>query len=124
MGGPPTPGIGWAAGIERLAMMIGEAAGPERPVAVVPVGADAADAALKLTERLRGADLPTDLGFSGNLKRRLARANKLDARFALLLGSDEIAAGKVTVRDLDSGEQAEVAMGEIVAHLKQRMEQA
>ena len=124
MGGPPTPGIGWAAGIERLAMMLSEAAGPARPVAVVPVGADAAEAALTLSERLRGADIPTDLGFSGNLKRRLSRANKLEARFALLLGSDEIAAGKVTVRDLDSGEQAEVAIGEIVAHLKQRTERA
>ena len=121
MGGPPTPGIGWAAGIERLSMMMGAAARPARPVAVVPVGADAAAPALTLTERLRGADIPADLGFSGNLKRRLARANKLEARYALLLGSDEIAAGKVTVRDLDSGEQAEVAIGDIVAHLKQRM---
>ena len=52
-----------------------------------------------------------DLGYSGNLARRMRRANRLNARAAVMIGEDEIARGVVTVRDLDSGDQTEVADG-------------
>ncbi|CAA7616946.1 histidine--tRNA ligase [Magnetospirillum sp. UT-4] len=107
MGGPATPGIGWAAGVERLSMLLGEAPPPERPVALVPMGD--AMAALALADRLRAAGISVDMGFSGNMKKRMARAAKAGARFAIILGEDEAARGAVTLRDLDSGEQAEVA---------------
>ena len=56
MGGADTPGVGWAAGIERLAMLSGAAPARRRPVALVPVGAAAEAEAINLAERLRGAD--------------------------------------------------------------------
>jgi histidyl-tRNA synthetase len=109
MGGPRTPGIGWAAGVERLAMLVADAVpAMPRPVAVIPMG-DAL-AALAVAETLRRAGFAVEMGFSGNLKKRMARAVKDNARFAVILGEDEAARGAVTVRDLDSGTQQEVAL--------------
>ncbi len=118
MGGPPTPGIGWGAGIERLAMMLSEAPQAARPIAVVPVSAQAKDAALTLTQQLRGLDFFVDLGYRGNMSKRLKRANKINARAALILGEDELAKGVATLRDLDSGEQSEVKLAEIADALQ------
>ncbi len=113
MGGPPTPGIGWAAGIERLALLLAEPPAAPRPIAVIPVDAGAEDEALELTHRLRRAGFTVDLGYRGNVSRRMKRANRMHARAALLLGDDERARGAVTLRDLDSGEQVEVPLAEL-----------
>ena len=117
MGGPATPGVGWAAGIERLAMLIDEPPAPRRPVALIPVGEPGVWAALRLAEELRGAGFAVDLGYSGNLARRLRRANRLGARAAVLIGEDEIGRGVAALRDLDSGAQSEVAIAELPSQL-------
>jgi histidyl-tRNA synthetase len=113
MGGPPTPGIGWAAGVERLSMMIEEPPAPPRAVAIVPLGEAGETIALKLAHDLRRAGFTVDLSYSGNMKKRMARANKINARAAIILGDDEIAAGEAGLRDLDSGEQSNVPLDEI-----------
>ncbi len=110
MGGPKTPGVGWAAGIERLAMLLDGTAEPPRPIAVIPLGAAAESTALKLVERLRRAGHAVDLGYRGNLKRRMSRANKINARMAVILGDDELAQDSATVRDLDTGDQTLVPL--------------
>ena len=117
MGGAETPGVGWAAGIERLAMLIADAPGAQRPIAVVPVGADAETAAFNLAQELRRDGFTVDIGYGGNLSKRMKRANKLRARIAVILGEDELRAGTVTVRDLDTGEQEEVALRGLRDHL-------
>ncbi|MGH7097953.1 MAG: histidine--tRNA ligase [Stellaceae bacterium] len=118
LGGPRMPGVGWAAGIERLSMLIADPPSPPRPIALVPVGAAGEEAAPPLAETLRSAGLSVDLGYSGNLARRMRRADRLHARAAVLLGEDELAHGAATVRDLDSGAQSEVPLGELAARLK------
>jgi histidyl-tRNA synthetase len=110
LGGPPTPGIGWAGGIERLAMLIDGAPAPTRPIALAPLGAAAEAAAWRLARELRRAGFTVDLGFSGNLKRRLARANKVNARAAVIMGESELARGVAQVKDLESGEQSEAPL--------------
>ena len=110
MGGPPTPGTGWAAGIERLALMLSEAPAAPRPIAVVPVGKDCEAAALRVAQALRRDGFTVELGFTGNVGKRMKRANKLNACAAVLLGEDELARNAVTLRDLDSGEQELVAL--------------
>ncbi|MBF0306792.1 MAG: histidine--tRNA ligase [Alphaproteobacteria bacterium] len=111
MGGPATPGIGWAAGVERLGMLLAEAPAAPRPLALIPM--TGMDQALALAGVLRRAGFVVDLGFSGNMGKRMKRANKLGARAAIILGEDEAARGAVTVRDLDSGAQEEVALAEL-----------
>lgn len=68
MGGGAVAGIGWACGVERLAMLLDEEPAVERPVAVIPVGEEAEDKALEIAHRLRLAGLKTEQGYSGNLK--------------------------------------------------------
>jgi histidyl-tRNA synthetase len=118
MGGPAMAGVGWAAGIERLALLIEEPSKPARPIALVPVGIGSERQLLEIAEQLRDAGLTIDFGYSGNLQRRMRRADRIGARAAVLLGDDEIARGAVTVRDLDSGAQAAVPLADLAARLK------
>ncbi|WP_135466978.1 histidine--tRNA ligase [Crenalkalicoccus roseus] len=120
MGGPPTPSVGWAAGVERLALLLEEAGltpPAPRPVAVVPVGEAAEGPALDLLQALRRAGVVAEIAYRGNLKRRLERANRQHARAAVILGEEEIARGVAQLRDLDSGTQETVAIGEIPRRL-------
>ncbi len=122
MGGPSIPGVGWAAGIERLAMLIDEPPGPPRPIAVVPIGEAAEAPVLTLAEELRNGGYAVDLSYSGSLARRLRRANRVNARVAVLIGEDEVARHVVTLRDLDSGEQIEVPMDPSLSELRARLQ--
>jgi len=90
---------------------------PARPVAVIPIGQEAEAAAQRIARDLRYAGVAVELGFRGNLKRRLQRADKLGARAAILLGEDELKRGSATLRDLDSGAQTEVPLGALVDRL-------
>jgi len=119
MGGPATPGIGWAAGVERLSMLVGAKSSSVRPVAIIPMGDELA--AFVVAETLRAAGVTVQLGYSGNMKKRMDRANKANARFALILGEDEAARGAVTVKDLDAGTQEEVALVSVVDRLRERL---
>ena len=118
MGGRATPGIGWAAGVERLAMMLGAAPAGERPIVVIPLGDDALAPAMKAALDLRRSGHTVDMGYSGNLKKRLARADKANAKAVLILGSDELARGAATLRNMETGTQAEVSLSDIAETLK------
>ncbi len=113
MGGPPTPAVGWAAGVDRLAMLLREPPPAPRPVAVVPMDAESEADALALLQELRQAGVRSEMAYRGNAKRRLERANRIAARAALLIGGSEREAGMVTVKYLDTGEQVRVARGEV-----------
>ena len=106
LGGPHTPAVGWAAGIERLAMLVGEQTGLQTEVSVVPMGSTAELAAQQIVARLRTAGLITELDFRGNMKKRMQRASASGARYVLILGDDELSRDEITVRDMVSGEQA------------------
>ncbi len=117
MGGPPTPGIGWAAGVERLALMIDAPPDPARPIAILPDGAEAEAEALTQARRFRHAGFTIDLGYSGNMSKRMKRAGKAHAVAAVIIGKDELARDAAIVRDMDSGEQTEVSLQALESHL-------
>ena len=119
MGGPETPGVGWASGVERCMMLLKEEPKARRPVALVPIGDVAERKALILANEIRRAGLPADLGYSGNMGKRMKRANKLNARVAVILGENELAKNVAAVRDLDSGEQREVPLATLIESLAQ-----
>ncbi|HKT76822.1 MAG TPA: histidine--tRNA ligase [Sphingobium sp.] len=117
LGGPSTPAVGWAAGIERLAMLVDmpEIAAPA--VAVVPMG-DAAEAkATAIIADLRRAGIACDMGYRGNMKKRMQRANASGAAWAIIIGDDELARGEAGLRDLRTGEQQAVPLGTLVEKL-------
>jgi histidyl-tRNA synthetase len=117
MGGPPTPAVGWAAGIERLSMLLAETPHAPRPIAVIPMGETAEATALALLQSLRGAGLRAEMAYRGNFKRRMERANKISARAAIILGDTEIARGVGAVKDLATGTQTEIALADIARAL-------
>ncbi len=111
LGGGDVPGIGWAAGIERLLIAAGregDLAPAELEVFVVTLGERARETALPLVQALRGQGLavswdPAGRGLGGQMK----RAGRSGARFAVLVGDDELDRGMATLKDLASGEQGE-----------------
>ena len=120
MGGPDTPGIGFAAGVERLVALRGEH-GHENaaPIAaIIPMGEAAETAAWKLAQDLRLAGIRIDIAYKGNAKKRFERANKVAAQFAVVLGNDELASGKLTLKNLKTGEQESLPAEHITEKLK------
>ncbi len=119
LGGPPTPGIGFGLGIERILL----ACDAEGVFAVAPQPLDAfvvdvvgGDAGRDLTAQLRQAGLRADRAFDGrSMKSQLKSADRSGAVVALIVGPDEQAAGTVTLRPLrGTGEQRSVPVGEVV----------
>jgi histidyl-tRNA synthetase len=115
MGGPDLPASGWASGIERCAMLLKETPAARRPIALVPLGERAEQAALKIAGELRRRDLAVDLAFSGGMKSRMKRAgsDRLNASVAVILGDNELDQGQATVKNLGSGEQTSVALDKL-----------
>lgn len=118
LGGPHTPAVGWAAGIERLAMLIDAPATETVDVAVIPMGEAAEGAAMGVLQQLRAAGIAAEQAWRGNMKKRMAKADASGARMAVILGDDELAAGEATVKDLKTGAQQRVAIGSLAVHLK------
>ena len=118
MGGGKVSGIGWACGVERLSMLLDEDVSLPRPVAVIPVGEDTNDKALQIACQLRKAGFRVEQAYGGNLKKRMMKANKVNAEKAIIIGSEELAAGNVTVKNLDNGEQRMVSLDNLIEGLK------
>ena len=126
LGGPPTPGMGFGSGLERIILNLKRLGlGPETatsPDAYVAV-ADAAGQgrAMVLARELRAAGLTVVSGGANrSLRAQMRQANALGAATAVILGAEELAAGTVTLRDLRSSEQTSVAVDEVVSKLKPR----
>ena len=102
LGGPDIAGVGFALGVERLAMVLGEQAAAAVPEFVIaPLGAAAEVAAMRLAQRLRRAGARVEVEPGGrSLKSQMRHAGKLGARYVVLLGEDELASGRMTVRDM------------------------
>ena len=118
MGGGAVSGIGWACGVERLSMLLEEDVSLPNPIAVIPVGDENELKAIEIAYKLRKAGLRVEQAYSGNIKKRMMKANKINASKAVIIGSDELKENKVTVKDLSTGEQKSVMIENIVEELK------
>ncbi|MEC3951080.1 histidine--tRNA ligase [Sphingobium sp. HWE2-09] len=115
LGGPATPAVGWAAGIERLAMLV-DAPDIDKPtVVLIPMGEAAEAKATGIIADLRRAGVACDMGFRGNMKKRMQRANASGASWAIILGDDELARGEASVRNLGTGQQQAVTLDALIA---------
>jgi len=119
LGGPPTPGIGFGSGLERLVLVLGESGSPPGPdVYVVALSEEAREPAFALAMKLRRAGLAVEMDYAGrSLKAQMREANRLGAGTTAILGQDELAAGSVTLRDMSTGEQRTAAVAEAVEQL-------
>ena len=120
LGGPNRPGIGFAAGMERLVLALPAVVRPPALQAfVVGIGDDGRAEAMALLRELRQAGITAQMEFeTRSLRGQMKRADRLQARTTLIVGGDELARGEVTMRDMKTGEQRAVARGEVIAHLR------
>ncbi len=119
LGGSPVPGIGFGSGLERLILSLGDEQVPPRlAVYVAAASLDAHESAFALAIELRRAGIPADLDYTGrSLRAQMREASRLRARFAALLGEDELKANTVTVRDMDTGDQLTIRRAQVAQHL-------
>jgi histidyl-tRNA synthetase len=110
LGGSHTPAVGWAAGIERLGMMIDAPSAVAPSVAVVPLGERAQSEAQRIVAGLRREGVAAEMAYRGNMKKRLGRANASGAKYALIIGDDELESGEAQLKDLATGEQKSVSL--------------
>jgi histidyl-tRNA synthetase len=122
LGGPPAPGIGFAIGEDRLVMTLQENAAVTAratDIYIAPLGSGMNIPAAQLAGELRRQGLIVTLGDdSFKLKKSLETASKTGARFALIVGENEVASGKFALKNLGTGEQVSVGRGEIVGLVK------
>ena len=125
IGGPSTPGVGFGSGIERIILGLQEQGieAPETPqptVLVAHFGGETKKTAVTLTYQLRAAGIGARLAFARDkrsLKSQMREANRWGVRTVLILGEDEVAAGMVTVRPLDGGDQTQIPLSDVVTKL-------
>lgn len=130
IGGPPLPGIGFAVGLDRIVLAMEAeraAAGTETTVAAcqvfgVPLGAEAHADVLTLMTSLRRAGVNADMAFGARgLKGALRAADRSGAAFAVLIGAEERRAGTVSIKDLTTGDQQDVAAAQATDWLIERL---
>jgi histidyl-tRNA synthetase len=124
LGGPPAPGIGFAIGEDRLVMSLNKSADEvalKPDVYIAPVGSGMNREAARLSRELRRHNLVVELGDeSFRLKKSLETASKLNARYALIVGEDEIKSDTFAVKTLETGQQVSVPRSELVSKIKSR----
>ena len=122
LGGKPTPACGFGMGIERVLLALQAADGHaafEPDVFVVHAGEAAEIEAWKASEKLRDAGLSVILGAGGSFKSQMKKADASGARYAVILGQDEVSAAKLTVKSLrGAGEQKMLALREAIEHIR------
>ena len=117
LGGPNVAGVGWAAGVERLALLSNQAPRLDTPLVLIalPDADGSMTTEIKLFEmasQIRNNGQRVEMPFSGNLGKQLKRADKLGARYAGILGADEMTRGIIVLRDMQNGEQTEIPLSD------------
>ncbi|WP_030674866.1 histidine--tRNA ligase [Streptomyces rimosus] len=127
IGGPALPSVGWALGVDRTVLAL-EAEGVElelpatTAVFAVPLGEEARRTLFATVTELRRAGVATDFAYGGKgLKNAMKSANRSGARLAVVAGERDLAEGVVQLKDLESGEQAPVALAEVVEEVRRRL---
>jgi len=110
LGGPKVAGVGWAAGVERLAMLVETASVNKPKVAILTADYGARQAAFRLAEQLRDAGIDIDLPTSGAMGKKLKKADKAGILTAVIMGSEELAKNTVQLRNLRDGSQQELPL--------------
>ena len=112
LGGPQLPGIGFAIGVERVALLLAEKDFSRRPdLFIAAMGEEAHAEAFRLMTLLQRNNVAVEIDYEGkSLKSQMRRADKFKSRFTLIIGGDELSRGTAPLKDMDGGTQIEVAL--------------
>lgn len=117
MGGPKTPGVGWAAGIDRLADLTPQNLAVKNEVLIAVIGADdvGEEESVKVAHEIRSRGFKAENFLSGKMGKKMQKANKAGAHYALILGGDEVAKKTVTIKNFATGDQNEITREELLS---------
>jgi histidyl-tRNA synthetase len=127
LGGRPTPGIGFGCGIERIVLAMQQIGldvpdDPKPEVMIAYLGEPTKRAAIRLVEELRNAGISALLAFGDrSLKSQLKSADKAQVPYTVILGEEELGAGKAAVREMSRGQQIEVPLSQLAGWLQERL---
>jgi histidyl-tRNA synthetase len=126
MGGPKTPGVGWAAGMDRLVDLLdpSRTASDSPLLAIIPADSIGEKAALLAAHELRQHGLRTELLLSGKMAKRFQKADKMNASHALVLGENEVTSQQIAVKDLKLGTQENLTLGDLIKKLNKHSDLA
>lgn len=123
IGGPSTPGIGFAIGLERLLLALEmqnliPAPKAQKRVYIAALGEDAVAEGFKIQEELRGLGVVTDMDLQGrSLKGQMKQAGKLASQFTVIIGSNELEKGAAAVKNMDTGTQQDIPFADIAGYI-------
>ena len=114
MGGPTdTVGVGWAAGIERLNLILKETPPPPPFLSLIPIGKEAESLALKVLHELRAQGFHIDMIYTGNLNKRMKKAHKNGACGAIIIGQEEVKQKSVQLKNFSTGNQQSITLSQL-----------
>ena len=119
LGGPADPGVGFAVGLERTVLLLGDTTPATQPLALlIPLGDEAVRRLLPVAQAARARGLAVDVGYGERkLRGELERAHKLGVAYAVIVGDTELGKGEAIVREMKSGAQRAVPLAELAAEL-------
>lgn len=115
MGGPRTPGVGWAAGIDRLAELVDRSKIPTLPqlIALIPADEAGEAEAMKIAHGLRRRGQRVEIFYSGNVGKKMKKADAAGAAYAMIIGSTEVQSQIFGLKNLKTGQQTPLALEQI-----------
>lgn len=129
LGGPETPAIGFAIGIERLLQLISESTIEESmtsknpDVYIISLGKEPMSLSFKISNQLRENGIRTELSFDGgSMKSQMKKANRSSAKFALIIGEDELSSNSATLKNMNDSSQEEINLNEIENSIKEKIQ--
>lgn len=123
LGGPSVPACGFAGGMERIILALKDKKISDGiDVAVIPVGQKCFDKAFKLLQEIRTAGISADMDYrGGSIKSQFRKADKLNAKYVVIIGEDELKKGTAKLKDMKKGIEKEIKLGKITIELKNRL---
>ncbi len=120
LGGPDIPGIGWAAGIERISMLMKESIKTKTDVHLAIFDSKFKNHLIKVTKYLRENQISYYWNYKYNFKKSLTKANLEDAKYVIIIGEDEFSNDSYTLKKLDDGQQFEIKINDIKKFIKKK----
>ena len=118
LGGSDIPGVGWAAGIERLALMVQSEFVNKTDVVLIGQTENFNYLLLPIMKKLIQQGIKTEIIYTGNLSKKFKRANKINASYAIILGEEEIYKKTLKIKDLTSGSEELLNLKQVIKKIK------
>jgi histidyl-tRNA synthetase len=119
LGGPSTPGVGWAAGMDRLALLMEAPQKPHHTVAIISSLPQQQSEGLPLLHKLRMEHIPSQIIYSGNMSKQLKKADKRGCSHAIIMGEKEQLSQSFSLKNFSTGEQTKLSFESLISELKQ-----